>query len=156
MSSSLTAEQRERMRINKERALAKAAEKRKKIAAQQRLQQQQHERPRSSQQHQPQQQRRTTQTRDQPTSTTTAALPAYCPAAPPSRPGSTTQVVAHVVPPPRASPRPVAVPCPPIPTLQANTKTTLTAEQMDRMKKSRERALAYWSSLYYCQGYDIK
>jgi hypothetical protein len=77
-SSNLTAEQRERMRINKERALAKVAERKKKIAAQQRLQQQQHERPRI-QQHQPQQQRRTTQTRGQPTSTTTAASPAYCP-----------------------------------------------------------------------------
>ena len=43
-SSNLTAEQRERMRINKERALAKVAERKKKIAAQQRLQQQQHER----------------------------------------------------------------------------------------------------------------
>ena len=137
----LTAEQRERMRISKERALAKRAERRETIAAQQRLQQQQHERPRI-QQHQPQQQRRTTQTRGQPTSTTTAASPAYCPAAPPLGPGSTTQVVAHGVSHPRASPRPVAVPCPPIPTPQANTKTTLTAEQMDRMKKSRERALA--------------
>ena len=64
----LTAEQRERMRISKERALAKRAERRETIAAQQRLQQQQHERPRT-QQHQPQQQRRTTQTHDQPTST---------------------------------------------------------------------------------------